>query len=154
MNQRLEKPIKRRDFLGIAALGAFFIAMGTALMGMLRLPRPSVLPEPSRRYKVGPASIFPAGEARTPSGKNVFIIRTEKGLCAISAVCTHLGCIVKQVPQGFDCPCHGSRFDSLGRVLGGPAPRPLEWFALSVAPDGQLIVDEGKAVKAGTYLQA
>ncbi len=153
VNGRLEKEIKRRDFLGMAALGAFFAAMGTAALGMLRLPRPSVLPEPLRRYKIGAPNAIAVGEALVPADRNVYVFRHEKGFYAISAVCTHLGCIVKQASAGFNCPCHGSRFDSMGRVIGGPAPRPLDWYTLSLAPDGQLVVDEGTTVKVGTYLK-
>ena len=153
MSGRLEKEIERRDFLGMAALGAFFLAMGTAALGMLRLPRPSVLPEPSQRYKIGLPAAIAMGETLVPTGRNVFVFHHEKGFYAISAVCTHLGCIVKQASVGFNCPCHGSRFDSMGRVIGGPAPRPLDWYALSLAPDGQLVVDEGTKVKVGIYLK-
>lgn len=150
---RLEKEIERRDFLGMAALGAFFIATGTAVLGMLRLPRPSVLPEPSQRYRIGIPATIAVGETVVPPGRNVFVFHDEKGFYAISAVCTHLGCIVRQASAGFNCPCHGSRFDSVGRVIGGPAPRPLDWYALFLAPDGQLVVDEGAKVKVGTYLK-
>ena len=153
MTERLEKPIQRRDFLGIAAISAFFAAAGTAIAGMLRLPRPSLFPEPSHQYKIGDMAAFPSGESRMPGGKNVFVFHDENGFYAISAVCTHLGCIVKPTPDGFACPCHGSQFDPNGGIILGPAPRPLKWLALSVAPDGQLVVDEGKAVRTGTYFQ-
>ena len=49
-------------------------------------------------------------------------------LHAVSAVCTHLGCIVAWNPaeKSWDCPCHGSRFDHEGKVLQGPAVKDLE----------------------------
>lgn len=55
--------------------------------------------------------------------------RDEEGeLHAVSAVCTHLACIVAFNPAetSWDCPCHGSRFDTDGRVLHGPATEDLE----------------------------
>ena len=44
---------KRRDFLGLAALWSAVLAMGTALAGVMRLPKPAVLPGPLRVYKLG-----------------------------------------------------------------------------------------------------
>jgi cytochrome b6-f complex iron-sulfur subunit len=153
MTGRFEEPVKRRDFLGIAALGALLTAMGAALAGVIRLPRPSLLPEPSKQYKIGDPSAFPLGEARVPEGKGVYILHGENGFCAISSTCTHLGCIVKKTDDGFDCPCHGSRFDRNGKAISGPAPRPLDWFEITVAPDGQLVVDEDRRVRPGTYFE-
>ena len=60
-------------------------------------------------------------------GRPVIVVNTDEGFAALSAVCTHLGCVVrwKKGRRQFFCPCHGGRFDVDGRVLGGPAPRPL-----------------------------
>jgi Rieske Fe-S protein len=58
----------------------------------------------------------------------VAVYREETGkLHTMSATCTHLGCIVNwnDVEKTWDCPCHGSRFDSVGRVVNGPATRDL-----------------------------
>ena len=65
-------------------------------------------------------------------------------------MCTHLGCIVAQSAQGFACPCHGSKFDTKGNVVGGPAPRALPWLEVSRAADGQLLVLADNEVPAGT----
>ena len=154
MAERLAPEVTRRDVLGIAAIGTMLAAFGTAVLGMLRLPKPTVYPVPSQSYKVGAPTEFPVGEARVPEGRNVYVIHHAHGFCAISAVCTHLGCIVKNLADGFACPCHGSRFDSQGRVVGGPAPRPLDWYELSLAPDGQLVVYEAQTIKPGTWFRA
>ncbi len=47
---------------------------------------------------------------------------------ALSAICTHQGCVVAPAPGGFLCPCHGSTYDREGNNTGGPAPRPLVRF--------------------------
>jgi glycine/D-amino acid oxidase-like deaminating enzyme/nitrite reductase/ring-hydroxylating ferredoxin subunit len=74
---------------------------------------------------------LPAGEGVVVnvSGKKLAVYRNGHGdLSALSAVCTHLGCLVhwNTTEKSWDCPCHGSRFDPLGRVLNGPATAPLE----------------------------
>jgi Rieske Fe-S protein len=43
----------------------------------------------------------------------------------ISAICTHMGCVVEPSQSGFRCPCHGSVYNSDGQNVSGPAPRPL-----------------------------
>jgi cytochrome b6-f complex iron-sulfur subunit len=147
------KGVGRRDLLSLAAWGAFCASLATALVGAFRLPKPSVFPEPSLKVKVGPPGSIPELEYRKVSGRNLFVSRGEEGVFAISAVCTHLGCVVAPVPSGFHCPCHGSRFDALGRITGGPAPRGLDWLKVAKAPDGELVVDEGETVPPGTYLK-
>jgi Rieske Fe-S protein len=61
-------------------------------------------------------------------------VRQGEEVLALDLVCTHLGCTVAATERGFACPCHGSRFDSRGQVLDGPAPRALR--RLRVERDG------------------
>ena len=77
-------------------------------------------------------------------GRPVVVVNTGEGFAAISAICTHLGCIVKwkKGRRQFFCPCHGGRFGLDGQVLGGPAPRPLPKLEVAEVA-GQVIVRPG-----------
>jgi len=144
---RFRRPVERRDFLGLAAVWTAVAAFFAALVGALRLPMPSVLPESSSRVKLGAIADF-TGSAMTPfPEQRLWVFSDDQGLYAISAICTHLGCTVaRQEEGGFFCPCHGSRFDAQGKNISGPAPKPLLHLELYVSPDGQLVVDRKKEV--------
>jgi Rieske Fe-S protein len=61
-------------------------------------------------------------------GDNVAAFKDERGdVHAVSAVCSHMGCIVgwNETDRTWDCPCHGSRFELSGQVIHGPATKPL-----------------------------
>ncbi len=152
MSGRLDpEPISRRDFLGLAGLWTAAAAIFGALVAMARLPMPRVLPEASSCFRAGSPLAFPAGSATTLPERQVRIVSTDQGVAAMSLVCTHLGCIVGEGPAGFICPCHGSKFDVQGKVVGGPAPRPLRWLQVSQAADGALMVDTAKEVSPEVF---
>ncbi len=155
MPNRLEpEPMPRRDFLGLAGLWTAGIAVFGSIIGMARLPKPSLLPEAGSRFRIGRPEEFPAGSARVIPERSVRVISEARGIAAISLVCTHLGCIVAEDPKGFACPCHGSRFGPGGEVVKGPAPRPLRWLEVSQAADGSLVVDADTEVDPGTYYRS
>ena len=84
-------------------------------------------------------------------GKPAVVLQPAPGeFVALSAVCTHLGCITLwlQTEQKFKCPCHGSGFHASGINFEGPAPRALERFKISLGRDGTITVES--AVNAGT----
>ena len=148
---RLDPPaLNRRSFLSFASLGTFFAAIGTAVAGMLRLPNPAVLPGPVRRFKLGPPEQFAVGTETAFADQNLVLFRDEVGFYAITSTCTHLGCTVARSKDGFACPCHGSRFDSRGRVIGGPAPRPLPWLEVGRSANGDLVVNADNEAPEGT----
>jgi cytochrome b6-f complex iron-sulfur subunit len=70
------------------------------------------------------------------------------GLMALFQRCVHLGCRVPWCAssQGFECPCHGSKYDSIGEYFGGPAPRNLDRFVVE-------LVDDRFIIKTGTVIQ-
>jgi nitrite reductase/ring-hydroxylating ferredoxin subunit len=144
----------RRDFLGDAARWTTVGALGMATVGLARMPQPGVLPGPSSTLKLGAPGDFPVSNdpVRVP-GQNLFVLHRDEGFAVVSAICSHLGCIVAATPEGFECPCHGSKFGPDGAVTRGPAPSALKWYALSLSPDGQLLVDTGGPVPSGTYFK-
>ena len=151
MSERPQTDEKRRDFLAGAAFWTTAGALGFAAVGVARMPKPGVLPGPSSLLKIGPPGEYPVStEPQRVAGQNLFILHDDTGYAAVAAVCTHLGCIVAPTADGFACPCHGSRFSHEGRVVQGPAPSPLAWYELSLAPDGQIVVDTRKTVPVGT----
>ena len=127
------EPMARRDFLGLVSIGSALAALVFAAIGMIRLPKAAVLSSPSKKFRVSLPDSLAAGQAYVPPGRSVALFRDAAGVYAISLVCTHLGCIVKSQADGFECPCHGSRFSPDGGVTKGPAPKPLPWRKVSVA---------------------
>lgn len=71
------------------------------------------------------------------------------GLMALWHRCVHLGCRVPEcIPsQGFECPCHGSKYNIHGEYSAGPAPRNLDRFAVSINGAGELVIDTGTIVQ-------
>lgn len=82
------------------------------------------------------------GTVPFPANRVAILCRGRR-LAALSLECTHLGCLVNTVDQGFFCPCHGSEFGPEGEVYSGPARAPLPWHALQVR-EGQVWVHSGR----------
>ena len=136
------------------AVGFFSLAVVGALwtLGFAKFMFPNILTEPPSRFKVGFPGDF-APDTVTTKFKaqfGVWIVNAEyegqRMVTALKSVCTHLGCTPNWLEgeQKFKCPCHGSGFYKDGINFEGPAPRPLERYAITVADDGQLEVDKSK----------
>jgi Rieske Fe-S protein len=63
---------------------------------------------------------------KTVVEESVYLRKQGEAIEAVSALCTHTGCLVQRISNGFGCPCHKSDFDEEGRPVSGPAPRPLD----------------------------
>ena len=147
--------LSRREALGKITGAAFALAgLGTAFT-TVRYLQPNVLFEPPTRFSVGRFEDIAVGTLLVLPEQKIYVAHTPAGFFAMSAVCTHLGCMTRYLAgqDGISCPCHGSRFDLAGRVTDGPAPLPLMRFHLS-ASDGELVVDAGRPVDDDFVLRA
>ena len=152
-----EQVAERRAFLfGMSALAVGFAALSATAaawtLGTVRFMFPNILREPPSRFSVGTADKFPPGqvEERFKAQFGVWIVNTEyngqQEIFALKSVCTHLGCTPNwlEAEQKFKCPCHGSGFYKDGINFEGPAPRPLERYAIGIGSDGSIEVDKSR----------
>jgi len=145
--------VSRRGFfqLTLGWLAGSF-AIGATAAAAVRFLVPNVLFEPSQRFKAGRPEDYADGSVTFLEDERVFLVRQGNTFRCLSAVCTHLGCTVNRAGQGYHCPCHGSVFDDQGSVKSGPAPRALEWFAVTMSRDNRLVVDKDLRVSADKFL--
>lgn len=136
----------RRAFL-IRSLVAALAAPGTgacaAVVATRVTPRDGRVRLPLRNH---PRLLQPGGSIEIQPGEGrpsiyVLAVAGEEAYVALSSVCTHLACRVEVQGSRIACPCHGSAFDRRGRVLRGPAQRPLEEFPVSTTDEGVLVID-------------
>ena len=142
--------ISRKTFINWLTIGwlAFAAATGGFFTVIIRFLFPNVLFEPPQSFKIGVPDDFAPNtvDLRFKKEFNVWIVRKEKDIFALSTVCTHLGCTPNWLgaENKFKCPCHGSGFRMTGVNFEGPAPRPLERYRIILADDGQIVVDKNK----------
>ena len=159
----MKMPQDRREFFVKLGIGGGLAALAGQAAASLRSLVPNVSYDAPTTVKLGMPNEFPDGMKFLPD-QRLFVFRDGNVFHAVSAVCTHLGCTVRaealpaietKTVQGkplrlshrFICPCHGSKYAGDGSNVSGPAPKPLAWYHLSVAPeDGQLVVDLARAV--------
>ncbi|MCA9419568.1 MAG: ubiquinol-cytochrome c reductase iron-sulfur subunit [Nitrospira sp.] len=91
------------------------------------------------------------GWQKTTTKKSIWVVRNDTGtITAYSPICTHLGCGYRWEAdqRKFHCPCHHSFFSLDGKVLSGPAPRPLDTLPAKIEKGRLLVIY--KEFKAGT----
>jgi len=155
MNEEKKEAPGRRRFLwltGLGAVGATASGGGAVLADYVN---PKVLFEPPTAFSLGKPDNFPVNSVTADYERKVYVVRTEVGFFALSAVCTHLGCVTRWIEDEeiIACPCHGSKFTRDGAVSQGPAPRPLRHIAIRLE-DGELIVDTAVEVERDAVLRA
>jgi len=139
------KPRSRGQFLSIAWVGALgLLAAETAIL-LLNYLKPTSSGGFGGLIYAGKVSEFPVGSVNRVLSGRFFIVHIEQGMIALWQRCTHLGCAIPWVESEgqFHCPCHGSLFDTVGVVKGGPAPRPMDTFPIIIKGD-EVWVDTSK----------
>jgi cytochrome b6-f complex iron-sulfur subunit len=133
-----ETKLSRRDFLKLARTALLTSSGLLGLAGLVRfLSYPTQPPAPTE-FGLGHAADYAPGSRTLLSEVPAVLIRSDQGFTALSLLCTHLGCTLESQPDGFACPCHGSRFDPHGKVKRGPAARPMTGLRVEIASDGKL----------------
>jgi cytochrome b6-f complex iron-sulfur subunit len=133
-----EPKLSRRDFLKLTRTTLLTASGLLGLGGLLRFLSYQTQPPAPTEFDLGPASDYAPGSRTILPDVPAVLLHSDKGFTALSLVCPHLGCTVESKPDGFACPCHGSRFDPQGKVMRGPAGKPLTQLRVETTPDGKL----------------
>ena len=146
---------ERRSFLRLAWVGLGVAALGEAawIVASFLKPRPKAVTSAGSLVVVGPTESFTPGSVTAfPAGKFYLVRLADGGFLALHRQCTHLGCSVPwdEAAGRFACPCHASLFDLRGDVLGPPAPRPLDLFAIRIE-NGIVKVDVSAAIRRSAF---
>lgn len=125
----------RRNFIGKALVGcgaAVGLELGYAGFKMM-----ATKPVGEKKPVKLSLSQLPVGSRTTViyGGEKIEVVRSEKGVRAMSMVCTHLGCLViwQENDNNYHCPCHDAYFDENGNVISGPPTQPLEKIPVTVS---------------------
>ena len=140
--------LNRRKFFIRLGTGSLAVAGVGASAFAVQYLSPNVLYEASPVVSVGRPEHYPLDSVTLDPRFGIFIVRSTEGFYAMSAVCSHLGCLTvwKQESGTISCPCHGSTFQRDGSIIAGPAPKPLIWLKMWMTDDGELMVDRAAEV--------
>ncbi|MDD2694307.1 MAG: Rieske 2Fe-2S domain-containing protein [Anaerolineales bacterium] len=144
--------IPRRSFLNLAFFSSLALLLAQSLAALVKFLKPVPSGGFGGEVYAGRVDEFTVGSVNRVLAGRFYLVRTEEGLLALWQRCTHLGCSVPWVDAEaqFHCPCHGSLFNNLGEVTGGPAPRPLDIFPISIR-NGEVWVDTGKPIQRSRF---
>ena len=153
--QAFSTEFDRRAFFTKIGLGSLGIATAGTMVFSYEYLSPNVLYEPSAVVNAGKPESFPVDSVTMDVNSGIYLVHAEQGYFALSAVCTHLGCLTawNQDLGIIACPCHGSKFKSTGEKIEGPAPKPLPWLRTWVSDDGDLMVDRSNEIPELQYLR-
>ena len=133
------EPQTRRSFLDLLlALCGAITAAAVAIPGVAYL-WPAAKGGDSQTVEIPGASDMAPGQSIVlqVGSTAVVIVRGRSGFKAFSAICSHLGCLVKWDGgrKEFSCPCHAAIFDENGLVVSGPPPSPMVEYTVKEVAD-------------------
>lgn len=146
MNQESRQELSRWKFLRLCSRIILGLAGLLGVGGLVRFFSHKPAPGSSKSFNLGPIDEFPSGGKLVRPDIPAVIYRTDQGFQAYSLICTHLGCTLDETGGGFSCPCHGSEFDPVGKVIRGPALDDLSPLELEVTEGGELLVHTGGGI--------
>jgi len=139
--------MNRRSFiknLFAGTIGGWILAFIGGILAFLKMPERETARE--KEIEVGEADAFKIGEGRFIAHveKPFWIIKSEGGFIALSAICTHLKCIVHYNKEKgiIECPCHLGIFDLNGNVIEGPPPKPLKRYEVQIKGGNLYVIME------------
>ncbi|MGI8847752.1 MAG: ubiquinol-cytochrome c reductase iron-sulfur subunit [Candidatus Dormibacteria bacterium] len=173
---RVAETSRRQFLLLMGTVGALGATMfGSLQLLKFMFPAATNEDPPQFKTTFGVADL-PAVGVKSITEKRVAVVRDNGGVYAVYLVCTHLGCTPNYVtdvagdltssleekakgrgdrgspndshrqPDGWACPCHGSRYFIDSTNFYGPAPRPMDWVSVITTPDGKLFIDRASLV--------
>lgn len=137
--------MKRRDFIRSVervAAGALCVSLPPIVMGCSGLAYVPSLRDGDRLIvDLADLGAQPFALVEHPEiPRAIYLHRhPDDAYTAVLTRCTHRGCQVEPAGERLACPCHGSEYSLTGRVLRGPAERPLQQYAVSADPDHIII---------------
>ena len=144
-----KQAISRRRFLGYAWIIAAAVVAGELIGGTFAFLWPRRRGAKTEKiFIAGKAADFKVDEVVDFRREKTFVVRLEGGFLAISAICTHLHCIVNwnAVLKEFECPCHGAKFNQSGEVVAGPPPRALDLHKIEITA-GNVVIDTERVIE-------
>ena len=137
----LEKQTSRRDFFSLVRQGVLGMISLLGIAGIIRFLSHTPAPANQTLFDLGPVEQFSTTSSTVLQQAQAILIPTKDGFEALSLVCPHLGCQVDIKNAGFECPCHGSQFNSDGGLVKGPANSPLRKLRVETTQEGHLVLD-------------
>lgn len=134
------KHTSRRDFLKLSTNSFLALAGILGIGGLFKFLSYQFDESPQTEFDIGSAYDYPFDSRTVLAYIPAVIIHDKEGFQAISLECTHLGCLLEARNFGFECPCHGSRFDPTGVALKGPAVKDLRKLRVEKQENGNLHV--------------